>query len=186
MTEDRGEHDPLLDELRALFAQDDPVPPLVSEAARAALGWRRLDAELAELCGDSALDSRALALARGDAATLRSASFSSGVVTIDVEFHGEGADRTMLGQLSPPVRARVEVQAPAPGSSDDHRVRRPRALSDQAAGRALDPSTCDGWRAWLGEVDRDELAGALSWERRVGGAGAADAGDFGMYFFAVN
>ena len=85
----------------------------MSEAARAALGWRRLDAELAELCGDSALDSRALALARGDAATLRSASFSSGAVTIDVEFHGEGADRTMLGQLSPPVRARVEVQAPA-------------------------------------------------------------------------
>ncbi len=111
MSEDRGEHDPLLDELRALFALDDPVPRLVTEAAKAALGWRRLDAELAELCGDSALDSEALALARGSAATLRAASFSSGAVTIDVEFHGEGADREVLGQLSPPVRARVEVQA---------------------------------------------------------------------------
>jgi hypothetical protein len=111
VSEEHADHDPLVDELRTLFSQADPVPALVTETAKAALGWRRLDAELAELLGDSALDAGALALARGAGATLRSASFSAGEVTIDVEFHIDGAERTVLGQLSPPTAARIEVQA---------------------------------------------------------------------------
>jgi hypothetical protein len=102
-------YDPLLDELRNLFAQDDPIPPVVTQTARAALGWRRLDADLAELLSDSSLDTEALALARGAGTALRSVSFSAGPLTIDVEIHGEGADRTVLGQLSLPVQARIEL-----------------------------------------------------------------------------
>ena len=105
------EHEQLVDELRDLFATDDPVPALVTQAAKAALGWRRIDAELAELLADSALDAEALAVARGTRATLRSMSFSAGRLTIDVEIHGEGADRIALGQLSPPGRARIELQS---------------------------------------------------------------------------
>jgi hypothetical protein len=106
-----NEHDPLLDEFRDLFAHDDPVPPLVTETAKAALGWRRLNADLAELLSDSSLETGELALARGAGAALRSVSFSAGALTIDIEIHGENAERTLLGQLSPPPpQARIEVQ----------------------------------------------------------------------------
>jgi hypothetical protein len=107
---DDHEHEPLIDELRDMFAHDDPVPPLVTEAAKAAFGWRRLDADLAELLSDSALQDESLALARGAEATLRSVSFSAGPLAIDVQVHGEGADRTVLGQLSPPTQTRIELQ----------------------------------------------------------------------------
>lgn len=105
------EHEQLVDELRELFLKVDPVPPLVTQAAKAALDWRRLDAELAELLADSALDAESPAPTRGARATLRSMSFSAGRLTIDVEIHGEGADRIALGQLSPPGRATIELQS---------------------------------------------------------------------------
>ena len=41
-------------ELRAIFAHLDPVPQLLDDAARAAFGWRTVDAEIAELLRDSA------------------------------------------------------------------------------------------------------------------------------------
>jgi hypothetical protein len=111
MNQRNDEHDRLVDELRDLFSKRDPVPPLVTRSAKAALGWRRLDAELAEFLADSALDAESLAVARGARATLRSMSFSAGRLTIDVEIHGEGAERTALGQLHPPARARIELQS---------------------------------------------------------------------------
>jgi hypothetical protein len=111
MNQHDDEHEQLVGELRDLFSKDDPVPPLVTQAAKAALGWRRLDAELAELLADSALDAELQAAARGSRATLRSMSFSAGRLTIDVEIHGEGADRVALGQLSPPERATIELQS---------------------------------------------------------------------------
>ena len=111
MNQHSDEQDRLASELRELFSQRDPVPPLVTQAAKAALGWRRLDAELAEVLADSALDAPSLALARGAHATLRSMSFSAGRLTIDIEIHGEGPDRVALGQLSPPRRARIELQS---------------------------------------------------------------------------
>ena len=110
MSQDTDEHDRLADELRELFSQHDPVPPLVTQAAKAALGWRRLDSALAEVLADSALDAPSLALARGAQATLRSMSFSAGRLTIDLEICGAGADRVALGQLSPVGRTRIELQ----------------------------------------------------------------------------
>ena len=41
-------------ELRAIFGHMDPVPQLLDDAARAAFGWRTVDAEIAELLRDSA------------------------------------------------------------------------------------------------------------------------------------
>ena len=110
MNHQDDEHPRLEDELRDAFSEHDPIPLVVTQAAKAALGWRRLDAELAELLADSALDTESLALARGAQATLRSMSFSAGRLTIDVEIQGEGSDRTALGQLSPAGRATIELQ----------------------------------------------------------------------------
>jgi hypothetical protein len=102
--------DRLVDELRVLVGRVDPVPPLVIEAAKAALGWRRLDAELAELLSDSSLEDDAMALARGAGAPVRYVIFSAGTLTIDLEVHVEGEQRTVLGQLSPATAGRVEVE----------------------------------------------------------------------------
>jgi hypothetical protein len=106
------QHDPdelVISQLRALVSEVDPVPPLVSAAAKAALGWRRLDADLAELLSDST-DAEELALARGAGAPVRSVSFRSEQLTIDIDFHVDGDRRTLLGQLSPPAAVTIEVQ----------------------------------------------------------------------------
>ena len=98
------------DELRNLFRRVDPVPQQVTEFAQAALGWRRLDTELAELLADSALDTDMVALARGGVG--RSLSFGGDDLTIDVEISSDGETHTLLGQLAPPpASATIEAQA---------------------------------------------------------------------------
>jgi hypothetical protein len=100
----------LVAELQALFARSDAVPPVVDEAARAALGWRRLDADLAELLGDSVLERGELVGARGPGGPARSVSFRAGGLSIDLEIHVDGAERMLLGQLSPGAAMEIEIQ----------------------------------------------------------------------------
>jgi hypothetical protein len=110
-TYDRNDpEDPLVEELRTLFAQVDPVPPLVTQTAKASLGWRRLDADLAELLSDSTLEAEALTGARGTGAPVRAVSFGAGAVTIEIDIHTDGAHRRLLGQLSPPAIATIEIR----------------------------------------------------------------------------
>jgi hypothetical protein len=113
MTEDPDPDELLISELQSLFAEVDPVPPLVTETAKASFGWRRLDADLAELLTDSALEEESSALARGTGAPARAVSFSSTGLTIDIEVHVDDPGRTLLGQLSPPAPATVEIQTVA-------------------------------------------------------------------------
>ncbi len=113
MTEDPDPDEVLVADLRAFFAEVDAVPPLVIETAKASLGWRRLDADLAELLSDSALEEEALAVSRGTEAPARAVTFSSGPLTIDIEVHVEDPARTLLGALSPPASARIEIQTMA-------------------------------------------------------------------------
>lgn len=108
--DERNQDEPLLAELRSLFAKVDPVPPLVTEAARAALGWRRLDAELAELLSDSALEEESAALTRSAGAPVRSVTFATRELTVDIEIHADGEQRTLLGQLAPAAVATIEIQ----------------------------------------------------------------------------
>jgi hypothetical protein len=126
MSEDADPDERLMAELRGFFAEVDPVPPLVGEMAKASLGWRRLDAELAELLSDSALAEQAFALTRGSEAPARAVTFSSSGLTIDIEVHGDDQDRTLLGQLSPPAPATIEIQrmADAPLSTEADRLGR--------------------------------------------------------------
>lgn len=105
---ERDERDEaLIEQLRTAFAAE-PVPARVTEAAKAALTWRRVDAELAELLSDSAVDAEP-ALARG-AAVVRSVSFSAGQTIVELEVHPDGERRTLLGQLSPPARRPIVIQ----------------------------------------------------------------------------
>ena len=102
--------DELLDELRRLAGEVDPVPPEVASFAKAALGWRRIDADLAELLSDSALETET-AFTRGTASA-RSVTFRGTDLEVDVEIHeGEAAEaRVFLGQIAPPGSAAIEVQ----------------------------------------------------------------------------
>jgi hypothetical protein len=113
MSEDPDTDEQLMSELRAFFAEVDPVPSLVTETPKASLGWRRLDADLAELLSDSALEEESSAVARGGGAPVRAVTFSSGSLTIDIEVHVDDQTRTLLGQLSPPEPVQLEIQTVA-------------------------------------------------------------------------
>jgi hypothetical protein len=101
----------LLADLRSVIDRTDPVPPEVTEFAQAALGWRRLDADLAELLADSVLDTEATALTRSEGGG-RWLTFRAAELAIDVEVQAADAGFVVLGQLAPPPpAATVELQA---------------------------------------------------------------------------
>jgi hypothetical protein len=104
-------------QLRAIFNHLDPVPPLADDAARAALAWRTVDEELAELTRDSA-DEEAGALVRGagGAVSARQLSFESPRIEIELEVVVTGErERRLEGQLLPPGSATVTVERPGEG-----------------------------------------------------------------------
>jgi hypothetical protein len=105
-----GNSDELLSELRLLVDQVDPVPAEVTSFAKAALGWRRIDAELAELLSDSALEPAAAALTRSGVARARSVTFQASDLEIDLAIQDGDPGLVLLGQLAPPARASIEVQ----------------------------------------------------------------------------
>jgi hypothetical protein len=100
----------LLDELRLLANDVDPVPSEVTTFADAALGWRRIDAELAELLSDSALESAATAAAVRGGERARSLTFRSSDLEIDLELQSGDGGMIILGQIAPAGRAWIEVQ----------------------------------------------------------------------------
>ena len=105
------DHEKLLEELRLLVNQVDPVPPEVTKFADAALSWRRIDAELADLLSDTALESAASAAAVRGGERARSVSFRSSDLEIDLEIQrADGGGVSILGQLAPAARAAIEVQ----------------------------------------------------------------------------
>jgi hypothetical protein len=100
----------LLDRLRPLVEDADPVPAHVIAGARAANTWLRIDAELAELAEDS------LGLAagvRGGAARLL--TYRAGDLTVEIEVSSADDRVRILGQVVParPTRVRVEQVADA-------------------------------------------------------------------------
>jgi hypothetical protein len=101
--------DVLFEELREAVVAADPVPALVIEGARLAYGWRRIDAELAELLHDSNLEAEPLAGVRG-AAAVRSLTFRVGDLTIEVDVAPDGDARHLNGQLVPPQAAVVHLR----------------------------------------------------------------------------
>jgi hypothetical protein len=139
--------DELLDELRSMLRSADAAPAEVTEFAKAALGWRRLDADLAELLTDSALETEAAAT-RSEGAGIRSLTFQSSELTIDVDIQSEGTTHVLLAQLAPAAPG-VQVEA------------------QSVDGQVASTSDADD----LGRV-RLALEGSGSFRLRVTGAGA--------------
>lgn len=94
-----GPDDALLDRLRQLAREADPVPPLVVAAARVSFELRSLDAKLAELVADSADERADPALVRA-AADVRLLSFAVGQVWVELEVTVEDGLRRLVGELS--------------------------------------------------------------------------------------
>ena len=99
----------VLGELRRLAGELDPVPDEVTAYAKAALSWRRVDAELAELLSDSALEPESLAATRG-LAQARWIVFRASALELDVALRQAVDGSVFLGQLAPPGPAAIEVQ----------------------------------------------------------------------------
>jgi hypothetical protein len=108
MSDERDDNE-LEEELRELAARIDPVPPLLMQAAIDALSWRDIDAELAELVFDSLFDADEASLVRSSA-DRRMVTFRTPGLTIDVEVSSAGSGRSVMGQIVPPQRARVEIR----------------------------------------------------------------------------
>jgi hypothetical protein len=107
MDEPEEQDEALIEQLRIAMSAEVP-PTHVTENAKAALTWLRVDAELAELLSDSALEAEP-ALARGTA-VVRSVSFSAGETIVELEVHPDGDRRTLLGQLSPAAQRPIVIQ----------------------------------------------------------------------------
>jgi hypothetical protein len=111
----------LLARLRELLAEVDPMTPVLLEQARLALGWRTLDAELAELSYDSLADREMAAAVRdGGSAGPRLLGFECEVaadgesmLTVDVEVTVERGRACLLGQIMPAAPAVVSVLSSA-------------------------------------------------------------------------
>jgi hypothetical protein len=106
---DAADDSALEQELRRVAARLDPVPPEVVQAAIGAFSWRDIDAELAELVFDSLLDADQATLVRGSPAQ-RLVSFKTPELTVDVEVATTASGRDVMGQISPPQRATVEIR----------------------------------------------------------------------------
>lgn len=100
--------DALLAELRHAVAAVDPVPEPVTIAARAALDWRTLDAELAALVHDSITEP---ALGVRGVAEPRCMTFAAADIEIEIEaeLQGEGPTLRLSGQLVPAQTAQIAI-----------------------------------------------------------------------------
>ncbi len=113
----------LIRRLRRVAAEADPIPDSLYMAARAAFALRDLDARVAELVRDSAMDAPLIAVRASRAEDARMLSFETGDTVIECEITVRAGARDISGQLSggtatsviaevagqPPVRAQVRA-----------------------------------------------------------------------------
>jgi hypothetical protein len=109
MNENDGQYEDFLAELRLAALIVDPVPQRVTFAAKQSLAWRTIDAELAQLTYDSALDAERLTLVRG-AAAARMLTFSASGLTVDIEVEETDGSLRLIGELAPAQRAVIAVR----------------------------------------------------------------------------
>ncbi len=102
--------DELLTQLGAVLRAVDPVPKQVTMAARSAIAWRTIDAELAALLEDSAIDHHLVGTRGGDSGWRALTFESPSGVTIEVEVVRDGGGRTILGQVVPGASTDVTVR----------------------------------------------------------------------------
>ena len=105
----------LIARLKAGLEQTDPVPGDITEFAKAALSWRNVDAELAEIAFDST-EEEALSGVRSSA-TARMISFEAGRWTIDIEYDEPRSH--LMGQVDPVTQVQVEIRYAGGASTTD-------------------------------------------------------------------
>ncbi|MEU8224115.1 hypothetical protein [Kribbella sp. NPDC048915] len=103
---DWDDDEALIEALRDAFTSAQEVPPEFVEAGKAAFAWRTIDAELAALTYDSALDPLDALAIRSESAMLRSLTFASDGWTVELELTADA----VLGQLDPPDRGTVTAR----------------------------------------------------------------------------
>jgi hypothetical protein len=102
--------DDLLAELGPLLARFAGPPPEAVDAAKGLFTWRTIDAELAALEHDSLVDGVAAGVrAVGQPRIL---TFETEAMTVEVEVDETPGARRLIGQLTPPGRARLELRTP--------------------------------------------------------------------------
>jgi hypothetical protein len=103
--------DELLAELGGVLAKVAGPPPELVQAAKELFTWRTIDAELAELAHDSLVDAAAAGVrATGQPRIL---TFETAELTVEVEVDETPGARRLIGQLTPPGPARLELRSPA-------------------------------------------------------------------------
>lgn len=103
MTDTPTPDDALFDELKQALEQADSVPEDVLDMAKESFTWRTIDAELAELVFDSAVDE--VAGVRGTALAERELTFRAGEVEIEIML----GDGNLNGQVVPAGPGTVEL-----------------------------------------------------------------------------
>jgi hypothetical protein len=110
----RDADDELFDRLAATLRGAEEPPPHVVELARASFGLHRLDAELAELVADSALEVTPAGV-RGDLAAPRMLTFEAGDAEIELQVtSADDGSRQVIGQVVPPSRATLRFEPAEP------------------------------------------------------------------------
>ena len=93
------EHDALLARLGEIVDVVDPVPEPIYQMAYGAYALRDLDAELARLVDDSALDGAVPAGVRSGGSDVRTLSFQGRDVTIELQVTRHAERRSVLGEV---------------------------------------------------------------------------------------
>jgi hypothetical protein len=87
----------------------EAVPAWFTETGKSAYAWHNIDAELAQLTYDSSHDTMGAAVTRAEAASIRSLTFTSPHLSLELEVTGN----SLLGQVIPPRAGTLETHTRA-------------------------------------------------------------------------
>ena len=99
----------LLEALREAMQARQAVPAWFVTMGKNAYAWHNIDAELAQLTYDSQADTEQLAFVRSETALIRSLTFTSAHLSLELEV----GEESLLGQVIPPQAGTVETYTKA-------------------------------------------------------------------------
>lgn len=106
---DGWDDEQLLRALREALEARQAVPSWFVAMGKNAYAWHNIDAELAQLTYDSQADTEQLAFVRSETALIRSLTFTSAHLSLELEV----GEESLLGQVIPPQAGTVETYTKA-------------------------------------------------------------------------
>lgn len=106
---DGWDDEQLLRALREALDARQAVPSWFVAMGKNAYAWHNIDAELAQLTYDSQADTEQLAFVRSETALIRSLTFTSAHLSLELEV----GEESLLGQVIPPQAGTVETYTKA-------------------------------------------------------------------------